>query len=114
MVQSVVLVRLKSGAKSLFIELDFNGAGVLADACVCACCHGFQLSSGAVQRERAQPRMRRSRFHPTSDLLLWTNCRFHPLISIPADWAHRGCSDLELYKLFFGVFLAARVAAGAR
>lgn len=38
--------------ESLFTDLIFNGDSVLADSCVCACCHGFQLSSGAVQRDR--------------------------------------------------------------
>ena len=51
MMYSVLFVWLKNGVERLFIELDFNEAGVLADSCVCACCHGFQLSSGAVQRQ---------------------------------------------------------------
>ena len=82
-------MRLKSGAESLFIELDFNGAGVLADSCVCACCHGFQLSSGAVQREELSRGWGAAHFHPASDLFLWTNGRFHMSISIH-DWLHCG------------------------
>lgn len=67
-------------------RLDFNEAGVLTDSCVCACCHGFQLSSGAVQREeRLAENEVLPHFHPTSDLLMWTNCHVHRVISIQAD-----------------------------
>lgn len=45
---SVVLVWLKSGTKSLSTEL--NEARILADSGASACCHGFHLSSGAVQK----------------------------------------------------------------
>lgn len=43
-----LLVWLKSGTKSLSTEL--NEARVLADSGASACCHGFHLSSGAVQK----------------------------------------------------------------
>lgn len=49
-------------------RLAFNGAGVLADSCVCARCHGFQLKDGGVGKDEVLPY-----FQPPSDPLLWTN-----------------------------------------
>lgn len=43
----------------------FNGAGVLADSCVCARCHGFQLKDSGLGKDEVLPR-----FHPTADVAL--------------------------------------------
>lgn len=68
----------------LSVEYRRLFAFFLADSCVRACCHGFQLSSGAVQRDGGRGgawfklRMGPSpRFHPTFHLLRCSISRFY-------------------------------------